>query len=64
MLVKILSKIAAALRPVSVDSSSVGVIQIVKINDEHYTSVWMFFYGVNDKRDNVICSSEVTSTRG
>ena len=31
-----------------------GVIEIVKVTKEHYTSVWMFFHDLVDRRNNVV----------
>ena len=51
-------------QPVSVEAPQLGVIQIVKITEEYYTSVWMFYNGVINRSGNVVSSSEITSTRG
>ena len=41
-----------------------GVIEIVKITKEHYTSVWMFFQDLVDRGNIVVGANKFTSAWG
>ena len=41
-----------------------GVDEIVKITEEHYTSVWMCFHYLDERGNNVVGANKFTSAWG